>query len=77
VLSRNPNAIPLLEKNQDKLDWVVLYKNPSIFKIDKKYMMKKCQLFAKELVSKVFDPIRLQKLAKKNNKSIIEILDDY
>ena len=77
LLSSNPNAIPLLEKNQDKLDWVELYKNPSIFKIDKKYMMKKCQLFAKELVSKVFDPIRLQKLAKKNNKSIIEILDDY
>ena len=32
-LSTNPNAIPLLEKNQDKINWNILYLNPSIFEI--------------------------------------------
>lgn len=32
-LSLNPNAIHLLEKNQDKIIWFNLSKNPSIFVI--------------------------------------------
>jgi len=32
-LSRNPNAIPLLEKNLDKTNWEELSKNPNIFTI--------------------------------------------
>jgi hypothetical protein len=27
----NPNAIHILEQNPDKIDWVKLSKNPSIF----------------------------------------------
>jgi hypothetical protein len=29
LLSGNPNAIHLLEKNQDKIDWRVLSRNPN------------------------------------------------
>jgi len=31
MLSGNPNAIPLLEKNLDKVDWEELSSNPNIF----------------------------------------------
>ena len=37
-LSENPNAIHLLEANQDKIRWPSLSKNPSIFEIDKKQL---------------------------------------
>ena len=37
-LSRNPNAIHLLEKNMDKIDWYKLSENPNIFEIDKKQL---------------------------------------
>jgi len=30
-LSKNPNAIELLKKNKDKIDWCNIYRNPSIF----------------------------------------------
>ena len=30
-LSRNPNAIHLLEENQDKIEWNQISRNPSIF----------------------------------------------
>jgi hypothetical protein len=29
----NPNAIHLLEKNQDKIDWFQISRNPSIFEV--------------------------------------------
>ena len=35
-LSRNPNAIHLLEKNLDKVDWGCLSYNPNIFTFDYK-----------------------------------------
>ena len=33
-LSKNPNAIDLLEKNQDKIKWKQFSINPSIFEDD-------------------------------------------
>ena len=30
-LSNNPNAIDLLEKNKDNINWIGLSSNPSIF----------------------------------------------
>lgn len=35
-LSENPNAIELLKQHPDKIDWVCLSKNSSIFEIDYK-----------------------------------------
>ena len=32
-LSKNPNAINILSKNKDKIDWWELSRNPSIFKL--------------------------------------------
>ena len=33
MLSKNPNAIHLLEANIDKINWIFLPLNPSIFKL--------------------------------------------
>ena len=38
MLSGNPNAISLLEKNQEKIHWEVFSSNPSIFEYDYKKM---------------------------------------
>lgn len=35
ILSNNPNAMSILEKNQDKIDWSAISFNPSIFVRDK------------------------------------------
>jgi len=44
-LSGNPDAIYLLEKNQDKIDWFCLYENPFIFEIDQIEYKKKLREF--------------------------------
>ena len=36
MLSCNENAIHILEKNLDKVDWRILSENPAIFKDNKK-----------------------------------------
>ena len=39
LLSMNPNAIKILEKNKDKIVWGKLSLNPSIFELDRKRMV--------------------------------------
>jgi hypothetical protein len=39
-LSKNPNAIDLVEANPDKIKWNSLSGNPSIFEIDYRMMKK-------------------------------------
>jgi hypothetical protein len=54
-LSRNPNAIPLLEKNLDKIDWDILSINPNAIylleknkqKINPTYMSQNPSIFKK------------------------------
>ena len=41
-LSKNPNAIHILEKNFDKLDWVNLSKNPNAIHILEQNLDKVC-----------------------------------
>ena len=36
TLSENPNAIPLLKKNQEKINWMFFTTNPSIFSCGEK-----------------------------------------
>jgi len=48
-LSSNSNAIQLLEKYPDKIIWVILSKNPSIFEIDTEQMKIKLTKKAKNI----------------------------
>jgi hypothetical protein len=60
MLSAFPNAIPFLEKNQDKINWDTLSKNPSIFEIDYKTMKKQMvDIYFEELMMVALHPKRI------------------
>jgi hypothetical protein len=57
----NPNAIHLLEKNQNKIDLIeLLNSNPSIIDYDYKKMKQITSSFNEELIQKVFHPSRVE-----------------
>jgi len=63
-LSMNPNAIPILEKNLDKVDWAYLSENPNIFGYD--YKAIKDKMFSnggikEDLVKNRFHPRNIRK----------------
>ena len=60
-LSLNPDAIHLLEKNKDKINWYDLSKNPSIFKLDYFEIRKRCHIYMEELIQKTMHPNIIQK----------------
>jgi hypothetical protein len=78
-LSRNPNAIPILEKNLDKVNWKKLSFNPNalhlLFSLDHKKMLENMKDFCEELVKAVFNPIRVQKMADLYELDMSEYLD--
>jgi hypothetical protein len=60
LLSINLNAIHLLEKNQDKINWNYLSKNPNIFELDYiKMSEKKIRIIIEELMKDVWHPERI------------------
>ena len=61
-LSRNPNAIPLLEKNQDKISWQLLSGNLYIFDYNYESLKERCLIYCEELMQKTMHPSRIQKL---------------
>jgi hypothetical protein len=51
-LSGNPNAISLLEKNQEKINWYLFIEYPSIFEYDNQSMISHfLSTFGEELIS--------------------------
>ena len=69
-LSKNKNAIHILERNLDKLNkngWSELSLNPNIMqlvKLDTVKMRDNCNMFASELAAYVFHPNRLVRLCE-------------
>ena len=72
LLSENPNAVNLLEKNQDKINWRAFSRNPAIFKIDYEKMKYKNQDFEEELLKEVMRPVRLFKMIEKYGEDYLE-----
>ena len=62
--NKNPNAIHLLEKNLDKVDWLMLSTNPNIFTYD--YAAMKDRMFRggikEDLMKNRFHPRNIHKL---------------
>ena len=71
-LSENPNAIELLEKNKDKIEWYNFSTNPSIFTYDYKRIKEFKKDLNEEVISTMFNPIRIQKFIDDGNN-----FDDY
>ena len=60
-LSENPNAIELLEENPDKINWIYLSENPSIFELDYAKMRENNQDMYEDLIKEVMKPSRVFK----------------
>ena len=74
-MSRNPNAINLLEQNPDKISWNEFSSNPSIFEIDYQTLQQRIEPFKEELMKKCFHPDRLVRYLETYNYDIGE--DEY
>jgi hypothetical protein len=74
-LSANPNAIYLLEKNIDKIDWFWISSNSSIFELDYDALKKRCGLYKEELIQVALHPCRIQKYLEQGID--FEDLDKY
>ena len=57
----NPNAIDLLEKNIDKINWYFLSKNPSIFELDTNEMKIQIKDFYEDLQKVWFHSKRVER----------------
>jgi hypothetical protein len=65
-LSENLNAIHILEKNLDKVDWSILSTNPSIFQIDYDNMRETNKEMSEEIAKIVWHPSRMYKWPEDN-----------
>ena len=63
MLCRNPNAMHLLEKNQDKFDLSLLAYNPSVFykSINYTFLKERMDVIREELAMKCMHPRRLER----------------
>ena len=60
-LSKNPNAIDLLEQNQDKIIWRCLSANPAIFQLDYDAMLLAFEPISREIIEFVWHPSRMDR----------------
>jgi hypothetical protein len=82
MLSSNPNAIHLLEKNPENISWRNLSENPNamhmlIRSYDYNKMNQKNKKPAEELVSKVMHPERLQRMADTHGMEMDEYAENF
>ena len=67
-LSKNPNAISLLEQNIEKINWRHLSINPNaislLARLNTEKMRENCKAFAEELTAYVFHPVRLMRVCE-------------
>jgi hypothetical protein len=77
-LSTNSSAINYLEKNQNKIIPLGLYKNPAIFEYDYEKMANNISIFKEELIQKAMHPYRIKKLLDNDisNSDLEYILDN-
>jgi ribosomal protein L24E len=79
--SANPNAIHLLKQNPDKIHLHCLTINPNgihiLCKLDYQRMVLNNQEFTKELSENVFNPSRIERLAKIQDIDMCDYLEYY
>jgi hypothetical protein len=79
-LSKNPGAVHLLKNNLDKIDLDMLSQNPNIMEIicdlDYEAMKRSMQPFAEEIAAYVFHPLRMDRIAKRNNISFDVLINE-
>jgi hypothetical protein len=80
MLSKNPNAIPILENHIDKVNWDSLSQNPNadllLIKLDYQAMKLNKKDVNRELVEQVFHPERLTRICERNDLKLCDLLDE-
>jgi hypothetical protein len=74
-LSSNPNAISILKKHQNFIQWYSFSENPSIFKYDYEMMKNNNLEFKEEIIAAALHPKRIFNLISKYGED--EIYDIY
>ncbi len=59
-LSFNINAIHILEKHKDRIDWRTFSGNPSIFELDYDFLKRRMNIIREELMAKAWTPSRFE-----------------
>ena len=80
MLSTNPNAIPLLEKNMDKIKWPELCRNPNAVHLLQTLdyeKTKEANTLKDELLERILEPDRMIRFAKGTNLPLREYLEFY
>ncbi len=81
MLCENPNAIHIIEKNIDRINYIGLSRNHNamhlLTKFDYNKMKELNSLFNEELVAYVFNPKRLLRFCEKYNLDFYEINEIY
>ena len=79
MLSQNPNAIHILEQHLDKVNWGTLSRNPNaihlLSKLDTNKMRENNKVFAEELVTHVFNPLRLNRICETYEVELDELVE--
>ena len=52
----NPNAIEILKENQEKINWILLSRNPGIFTYDYELKHEKFKELGEEIIRKALHP---------------------
>jgi len=76
LLCYNPQAIPIFEKNQDKIPWHHLSQNPAIFVLDTNAMRQQIDNgFAEEMIAAALHPRHFARNVESYNYDIC--LNEY
>jgi hypothetical protein len=60
-LTRNPNAVHLLQQNPYEIDLSMLLRIPTMMDYDYEKMKTHCNIYKEELIQKTMHPSRMQK----------------
>ena len=71
-VSANPNAVHLLERNPDEINWSPLSGNPSIFTYDYKKIKEEREELNEEIIKSIYHPKFIKKFIEDGNN-----IEDY
>jgi hypothetical protein len=74
-MCQNPEAIHILEKNQDKIDWNSISFNSEIFDYSYEYLEERCSIYKEELIAIALHPSRIEEYLKQGIP--LDELDNY
>ncbi len=73
-LTENPSAVDFLKNHPNKINYDLIYFNPGIFDYDYEVINQRIDIYKKELLEKVLNPIRLMNICKKYDITFTDLM---